>query len=57
MTAPSVELAGAKAEKVDVVIVDELPPGVDAVLGASFLHRFAAEREGGKLALRARKKR
>ncbi len=57
VTVPSVELAGARAEKVDVVIVDELPAGVDAVLGASFLHRFAAEREGGKLALRARKQR
>ena len=52
--ASRIELTRASAPNVDVAVVDALPPGVDGVIGQSFLWRFQVEDDGSELVLRER---
>lgn len=55
-TLASVQVQGAEAERVPAAIADELPPGVDGLLGMSFLSRFTMflDEAQGTLELAAR---
>lgn len=52
----AVEVQGARAERVEAAIADELPPGIDGLLGLSFLSRFVMylDEAQGTLELAAR---
>ena len=53
----SVEVQGARAEHVEVVVTEALPPGVEGLLGGSFLSRFdtQVDRAQGRMVLSARR--
>lgn len=51
---PSVSVGALKAERVTAVVVDDLP-GIDGLLGMSFLSRFEMRQSGGVIELSARK--
>jgi clan AA aspartic protease (TIGR02281 family) len=51
---PSVSVGALKAERVTAVVVDDLP-GIDGLLGMSFLSRFEMRQAGGVIELSARK--
>ena len=50
----SMDVRSAIATKVDVLVVDELPEGIDGVVGLSYLWRFSYEAWPDKIALVAR---
>lgn len=52
--ARSVSVEGAQAPEVDVLLAEEMPDGVDAVIGADFLHRFALAVSDEQVVLTAR---
>jgi tetratricopeptide (TPR) repeat protein len=52
--ASTVELGRASAPEIDVAVVDTLPPGIDGVIGESFLWRFATFDDGEEMALKER---
>jgi len=43
VTVDSVSVRGVEAQRVEVVVVDDLPPNVDGLLGMSFLSRFKVD--------------
>lgn len=53
-----VELQGVRATRVPVAVVDSLPPGLDGLLGLSYLARFYVQMESlaGKLTIAARRR-
>jgi aspartyl protease family protein len=52
--ARSVDVQGLVAERVDVVILDDLGPNIDGLLGMSYLSRFDIRKEDGRFEIRTR---
>jgi aspartyl protease family protein len=52
----SMEVQGVRARRIPVAVLDSLPPGMDGLLGLSFLARFSLQMEtqAGKLTIAAR---
>ncbi len=52
--ARSVDVQGLSAERVDVIVIDDLGPNVDGLLGMSYLSRFDIRKEDGRFEIRTR---
>jgi tetratricopeptide (TPR) repeat protein/uncharacterized RDD family membrane protein YckC len=54
VTVPRAKLAGAQADNLLVAVVDQLPPSVDAIVGANLLWRFQTTNDSRGLTLQPR---
>jgi clan AA aspartic protease (TIGR02281 family) len=54
--ARSVDVQGLSADRVELIVVDDLGPNVDGLLGMSYLSRFDIRKEDGRFEIRARGK-